>query len=332
MERQDAGQPLTGNEGTASGAASAAEAGSACAGGSAVADRDKNEGTGVLAGASPTAVTAEATGPAADDAALLRTFLSQRDAACPHCGYNLRGSRAEACPECGKPVRLALLGSARFAGHGLFILLALSWVVLACGMNATRKAFQVYDAASVAANPIRGFQVFASSTSVSINGNTTTWSTTGPNGTVTISPGSPTTARGSGPPGAGARGGGSSAGGGPVTITTTPSGTRIVQSGRTGPGGAAVFNPFGAVAPAPGTKNPPLWSAVAGSEWGLLGFWSALALAGLTELAIFLVIWRRKRQPSPTTTRFLVGTAAALFVVYAGYHAYLFAMEVRGWF
>jgi hypothetical protein len=36
----------------------------------------------------------------------VREFLADRDAACPRCGYNLRGSAGTACPECGRRVSM----------------------------------------------------------------------------------------------------------------------------------------------------------------------------------------------------------------------------------
>lgn len=36
------------------------------------------------------------------DHVLLRTFLAERDAPCPSCGYNLRGLTAARCPECNQ--------------------------------------------------------------------------------------------------------------------------------------------------------------------------------------------------------------------------------------
>jgi len=44
-----------------------------------------------------------------DESALLAQVLSKHDAACPHCGYNLRGAETTACPECGGTVTLEAL-------------------------------------------------------------------------------------------------------------------------------------------------------------------------------------------------------------------------------
>jgi hypothetical protein len=41
----------------------------------------------------------------------LVSYLSEQDAACPSCRYNLRGVRAAACPECGRALRLHELQS-----------------------------------------------------------------------------------------------------------------------------------------------------------------------------------------------------------------------------
>lgn len=38
----------------------------------------------------------------------LRLYLSERDVACPGCGYNLRGLTGDACPECGQALRLSV--------------------------------------------------------------------------------------------------------------------------------------------------------------------------------------------------------------------------------
>lgn len=39
---------------------------------------------------------------------LLREFLAANDAACPVCGYNLRGLLASTCPECNAPLALGV--------------------------------------------------------------------------------------------------------------------------------------------------------------------------------------------------------------------------------
>lgn len=36
----------------------------------------------------------------------LRSFLAERDVACPGCGYNLRGLTGDRCPECNEELRL----------------------------------------------------------------------------------------------------------------------------------------------------------------------------------------------------------------------------------
>lgn len=43
------------------------------------------------------------------ESAWLREFLAARDAACPGCGYSLRGLESGACQECGVRVRLGVM-------------------------------------------------------------------------------------------------------------------------------------------------------------------------------------------------------------------------------
>jgi hypothetical protein len=45
-----------------------------------------------------------------DDATaeFLQAFLTQRDVACPGCGYNLRDLQGQRCPECGNELKLSI--------------------------------------------------------------------------------------------------------------------------------------------------------------------------------------------------------------------------------
>lgn len=46
--------------------------------------------------------------PSSDEHELLRSFLHERDAVCPVCGYNLRNLTSGTCPECGQRVALCV--------------------------------------------------------------------------------------------------------------------------------------------------------------------------------------------------------------------------------
>ena len=75
--------------------------------------------------------------PSSDEHELLRSFLHERDALCPVCGYNLRNLTSGTCPECGQRVALrvgaphlrlgvfawALAPLLMMAGIGCFVLL-----------------------------------------------------------------------------------------------------------------------------------------------------------------------------------------------------------------
>lgn len=45
----------------------------------------------------------------ATDAALIQSFLANRDEPCPNCNYNFRGLMGNQCPECGHRIRLCVL-------------------------------------------------------------------------------------------------------------------------------------------------------------------------------------------------------------------------------
>lgn len=49
---------------------------------------------------------AEDAKPREDAGAELRSYLAERDVACPGCGYNLRGLSTDRCPECNQHLEL----------------------------------------------------------------------------------------------------------------------------------------------------------------------------------------------------------------------------------
>jgi hypothetical protein len=101
-----------------------------------------------LPAARPAAFDRSPSGPADAE---LADYLARHDAACPCCGYNLRGSTASACPECGTHVSLGLrMGDALARRRGLLLLVFL-WVLLAGSMNTVRTGREVYGTATAAA-------------------------------------------------------------------------------------------------------------------------------------------------------------------------------------
>lgn len=71
------------------------------------------------------------------DSEILQSFLAERDAPCPNCGYNLRSLTSDRCPECAEGLRLqvglqeprlaaylaGLIGLASGAGFGGMLLI-----------------------------------------------------------------------------------------------------------------------------------------------------------------------------------------------------------------
>ena len=69
---------------------------------------------------------------------VLRTYLSERDAPCPGCGYNLRGLVGETCPECGIALDLDLKRDGVLPARRGLLLLLLLWLLFAGVSNSVR--------------------------------------------------------------------------------------------------------------------------------------------------------------------------------------------------
>ncbi len=67
---------------------------------------------------------------------LLTAFLSERDAACPRCGYSVKGLVDGRCPECGEGLELGLR-----AVHGIDKLWLLGLLALMAGVGASGFIF-----------------------------------------------------------------------------------------------------------------------------------------------------------------------------------------------
>lgn len=61
------------------------------------------------------------------DLEILCTYLANRDASCPMCGYNLRALRQSTCPECGESLSLAVSNYPSRAAGYTFGLVGLSF-------------------------------------------------------------------------------------------------------------------------------------------------------------------------------------------------------------
>jgi len=68
------------------------------------------------------------------DRELLRAYLADRDAACPVCGYNLRGLDSQKCPECGATLDWRALSAGLKRGPWLAALISIG---LALGLMLT---------------------------------------------------------------------------------------------------------------------------------------------------------------------------------------------------
>ena len=252
----------------------------------------------------PAADAPAAPAPSGTPDTLLPAFLASRDVPCPSCSYNLRGVQEPVCPECGHSLELGVSGLGRGRGYLLFLLLALAWVALAGGMNATRSVLSTI--AEAEPNSWQTFQVFVSGGASIVSGSII--AAGGSN--IAISSGQPTSIGASGNPVVVSPNGQVSRLGGRTIVTPGARATIIPPGGRATP--ASSNTGFGRLA----------WSQVRWQTWFGLGWSGLLALGALATLVV--VIARRRRITSGGPSRALMAWTIALFLAYAGGHVYLF--------
>lgn len=86
-----------------------------------------------------------------------RAFLSERDVACPKCGYNLRGGAGDECPECGLKIVLEVAGRKAWSAPAVFAFVAFGWGLTAGVMNSVRNVRGLYEQAVGPAFSVGGF-------------------------------------------------------------------------------------------------------------------------------------------------------------------------------
>jgi len=77
---------------------------------------------------------------------MLRYFLTDRDAACPLCGYNLRNLTHTTCPECGREITLGVSLTARYvATHHAAWLTLLITTCMGAGIGILAVCLLLYN-------------------------------------------------------------------------------------------------------------------------------------------------------------------------------------------
>ncbi len=233
--------------------------------------------------------------------ATLRSFLAERDAPCPGCGYNLRGVQEPVCPECGGPVELSI--GRRYRGMWALLLAAAACVAVLAGLSAGRAWREALNESRAAATILTsGFRT-TFQFGGSVNGQTFVLN----NATPLV------TTRGSAPsaPAVSA---------GTVIITPGPGAPVVTASPRATTLRRAPL----AIGSSAGAGR--VWSQVRGGTWAALGGWTSLALAGLLVVALVLLRRRAIRQDGPS--RALLAAALVLVAVQIAAEAFTFVREL----
>jgi hypothetical protein len=78
---------------------------------------------------------------------LLAQYLAERDAPCPACGYNLRGSAVGKCGECGATIQLGLARCSALGGQWWFFFFAFFWAGMYNVLSLGRQVWWVRNLA-----------------------------------------------------------------------------------------------------------------------------------------------------------------------------------------
>lgn len=252
----------------------------------------------------------------------LQAYLADRDVACPHCKYNLRGVTATVCPECGRDLELCLRENHPLALRRGLLALALLWLLAIGGVQAARCGRDVYQTAGRS----QWFQTLSTIRSRTTPITLATVPTVS-SGTVTVT--GPTSA--AAVPATGRSDGTTNN----STTTYTMSGAPAAGGGARGPiilqrGGATTITSGGTVriiTPGTMTVTPTLaWTNVSPVQWVRLGAWSVAAGLGLVG-ALLLLAYRR-RTPTARAMRIMMTAAWAGFAIAAGIEIHTLVAEV----
>lgn len=242
----------------------------------------------------------------------LEAFLADRDAACPHCQYNLRGVRATVCPECGRDLELCLRESHPLALRRGLLALALLWLLAIGGVQGARCGRDVYQTAgrgqwaqiltTAGSTTFQTITIPSPVVSKNVTGSRST------SGTAPFTSSSTFSATiNSGPSGGVATGPTTVRRSNGTTVFTSPN-VRIVM-----PGNAALTSGL-------------TWSNVGASQWVRLGLWSVVALLGMFG-CLLLVVYRR-RSPSRRGMRIMMAIVWLGFLVAAGIEVQTLVWEI----
>jgi hypothetical protein len=244
--------------------------------------------------------------PAPADA--IRSYLAERDEACPGCGYNLRGAQEPVCPECGREIRISIARGDAGRAWLLLLLVALGWVVIMGGLHTAKGALIARRESRVLQAQVLFSRATRLGGSVAMTPQIrrpVTTAVVGSAPVVNAAPSAPTIAA-------------------PAIAVplSTGSTVRSFSTTVTAPRPTVMGGGFARVAPAAS------WSSVRWQTWTVFGVAAALTLAALAGLAS--VVRSRRRILVKGPSRPLWSYAAVVCGLYALGQIFLLARDLMG--